>query len=68
MLQSSRDLDERDSAIRIQPLGRKPSVAKLTLSGLSYVASVMFLYYSYTCIFLIYFIVLIFQFMLTENS
>lgn len=66
MLQSSRDLDERDSTIRVQPLGRKPSVAKLTLSGLSYVASVIFSYSSY--ILVIYFIVLIFQFMFTENS
>ncbi|XP_050541106.1 inactive rhomboid protein 2-like isoform X1 [Daktulosphaira vitifoliae] len=40
VLQSSRDIDERDSsAIRVQPLGRKPSVAKLTLDGLSYAIS-----------------------------
>ncbi|XP_050058625.1 inactive rhomboid protein 1 isoform X1 [Aphis gossypii] len=39
VLQSSRDIDERDSSNRVQPLGRKPSVAKLTLSGLSFVIS-----------------------------
>lgn len=41
VLQSSRDIDERDNATRVQPLGRKPSVAKLALSGLSFVASVL---------------------------
>jgi len=39
VLQSSRDIDEGDNVTRIQPLGRKPSVAKLTLSGLSFVVS-----------------------------
>lgn len=50
MLQSSRDIDEPDSIIRVQPLGRKPSVAKLTLSGLSYVASVILLFTTYEII------------------
>ncbi|XP_050422182.1 inactive rhomboid protein 1 isoform X2 [Adelges cooleyi] len=39
LLTSNRDIDERDSVSRVQPLGRKPSVAKLTLSGISYVIS-----------------------------
>lgn len=50
MLQSSRDIDERDSTTQVYSLERKPSVAKLTLNGLSYVVSVILLFISYVVI------------------